>query len=129
MKNTILVWGGFLIISICFYIHFGVLFNTKNDSYWKDRQYVLTEKIEDAHEYKGRIKEDHYIKYYYVDDPSTIWTSQVSGVEYHSKTENQTYTKRTPKDEDKLDRLNWWTIIICFFGMIIMSVGITNSID
>lgn len=129
MRNAILGWGGFLIVILFFYLHFSVLNNSENNTYWQDRQYVITEKIEGAHEYKGQIKEDHYIKYYYVDDPSTIWTSQVSGVEYHSKTENITYTKRTPKDDDKLNRLNLWLIGFGLIGIVMMSIAISNSTE
>lgn len=127
MRNAILGWGGIFIVVFSFYLHFDVLYNSDNNTYWKDRQYVITEKIVGAHEYKGQIKEDHYIKYYYIDEPKTIWTSQVSGVDFHSKIEHQTYTKRTPKNEDQLDRLNVWLIVFCLIGVVIMSIGIAAS--
>ncbi len=129
MKNKIMGWGGFLIIVGFFFVHFGVLNNENNDQFWRDRKYTLIEKHPGAHEYKGKVVEDHYVTIQYSDEPNTLWTREVSGASYYSMDEGKTYSERGPKDEKLLNRLNLALIAIGFFGIVIMSIGIANSME
>ena len=129
MKNKIMGWGGFLIIVGFFFVFFGVLDNEKNDTFWRDREYTLIEKHPGAHEYKGKIVSDYYVTIQYTDDPTTYWTRQVSGSSFYSMKEGNSYLERYPKDEKLLERLYIISIVVAFFGVVLLSIGIENSME
>lgn len=128
MKNKILIWGGLLMVVGFFYGHFGILNNTDNDSLWKWRRYTLVEKHPGAHEYKGKIVEDHYVTVKY-SGQETLWVREVTGVKYYSMVVGNTYDERAPRDEKLLNRLNIALIFVGLIGVVMMSAGLANLME
>lgn len=127
--NRYIGWGGLFVVAICFYVHFEIVNNRDNSTFWYTRTYTVIEKNQSEHQYKGSWKPDYYVTVKYEDEPNTLYTEYFNGAKYYNVKEGQSYTKRDIVNERKYNRANWITLGIAFVGIVMMSIAVANSME
>lgn len=124
-RNSIMGWGGLLIIIISMYVMTAYI-NDGDSSLYKDRKAIVIEKEIGGHKHKGRIKPDYLLRVKWLDNGMTSGKT-INSNEYINTDIGDVKTYRVPIDNQYIDRLFFWMIFVCAVGVILLSMAITNA--